>query len=139
MSSRYIAIDIPHFLEDPRIDAGQPLGLPGLLKFGEQVVAPLGPGHFRHQLWAPQLLQHSERVDGTIAHGFLRGIGHDKEVKRAVRLEVAATVEEVLHHAFDLFRQRWPAEILILDVDELGHVVDGLQVELLDVSLAFLA
>ncbi|MNO81073.1 hypothetical protein D3C76_722990 [compost metagenome] len=38
----------------------------------------------------------------------------------------------------DELGQRWPAKVLVFDVDELGRVVDGLQVELLDVALALL-
>ncbi|MNZ27629.1 hypothetical protein D3C78_448490 [compost metagenome] len=85
------------------------------------------------------MLQHAERIDRAIAHGLGGGVGHDEQIQRPVLFKIAPAFEKVLHDALDLVRQRWPAKVLVLDVDESGRVVDGLQVDLLDVADVFLA
>ncbi|MNI75020.1 hypothetical protein D3C73_1311430 [compost metagenome] len=59
-------------------------------------------------------------------------------MQAAVQAGIATALGLGGGNVLDQVSQGWPAEILVLDVDKLGRVVDGLQVKLFDIPLAFL-
>ncbi|MNX79114.1 hypothetical protein D3C86_1107320 [compost metagenome] len=138
LSRRFVMAGVVFLFEKAGIHRSHAFGLFGLGDVGQQFVMPFSPGDARHQFRAAQLFQHAKCIDRAITDGLAVGVRHNEQIHRPVLFEIAPPVQKIFHDAFDFFSQRRPAEILVLDVDELSRVVDGLQVELLDVSLVVL-
>ncbi|MNR15052.1 hypothetical protein D3C85_1315650 [compost metagenome] len=54
----------------------------------------------------------------------------------AVQAWIAPCPDLDLRRLLDRLSQRWPAEILVFNVDKLGRVIDRLQVQRLNIPLA---
>ena len=110
----------------------------GAGQFGFGVFGVLLADAFRQGIATTQAVEHARGVFHALAHAFIVGIGDGKEVERAVDGRIAPIAGLPLGRFLDLFSERRPAEVLVLDVDVLRGFAYGLQVAFGDVPLAVL-
>ncbi|MNF94574.1 hypothetical protein D3C84_772880 [compost metagenome] len=77
-------------------------------------------------------------IDCARAKALFCVIGDNEQMQAAMLHRITPGSGLAGGDVLDQGSQGWPAEILVLDVDKLGRVVDGLQVKLFDIPLAFL-
>ena len=108
------------------------------IDLGSDLFNALQLGDFRNGVAAAQAFKHAMSVQRAWTYTVLTGIGDHKQVQVAMQARVTPFAGLVRRCFLDRLGQRWPTKVLVLDVDELGRVVDRLQVDLFDVALAVL-